>query len=354
VALEDVLREALLDEPCAIGFSGGRDSSALLALAVRVARREGLPLPVPVTKVYPDDPATDERDWQELVIRWVGVDHWERHEFRDELDLLAPAATASLRRHGLLWPASAHNREPTIAVARGGSYVDGEGGDEILGGFRTAPLVQVLRRVRPLDRRARREILYELAPRVARRPVAERRAGAWFNRPWVRPDVADWYRENSVRDELSIPLSYSASLRQLVRRRAAHVAMTNLDAIGRSLGVRYVHPFLDPRFVQALATFGGRLGFSTRTETMRTLFADLLPDEVNARVSKAYFNNAFVNDHSREFMRSWDGSGLDTDLVDVERLRQIWAEDWVPSGTFQLLHAAWLAAHGEDEAAGAP
>jgi hypothetical protein len=72
--LERLLLEALLEPPCIIGFSGGRDSSALLAVAVQVARREGLDLPVPVTKTYPDVPATDETDWQELVIRWLGVD----------------------------------------------------------------------------------------------------------------------------------------------------------------------------------------------------------------------------------------------------------------------------------------
>jgi hypothetical protein len=122
--------------------------------------------------------------------------------------------------------------------------------------------------------------------------------------------------------------------------------MTNLDAIGRSLGVRYVHPFFDPTFIEALARFGGRLGFTSRTETMRALFHDLLPDEVNARESKAYFNNAFIHGYSREFIGNWDGSGLDEHLVDADELRRLWDQDWVHSGTFQLLQAAWLAAQG--------
>jgi asparagine synthetase B (glutamine-hydrolysing) len=345
-ALENVLRDALQHDPCVIGFSGGRDSSALLAVAVRVARREGLPLPVPVTKRYPAEPTTDERTWQELVIRWLDLDDWVQHDYHDELDLLGPSASESLLRHGLLWPGSAHNRAPTLAVAEGGAYVDGEGGDEILGTFRITPLAQVLRRERPLDRRARREVGYAIAPRLARSRIAVRRIRAWNDRTWLRHDVVDWYLQTALADELAVAGTYAAGLRQLARRRAAYVALTNLDAIGRSLGVRYVHPFFDPSFVESLARFGGRLGFTSRTATMRALFHDLLPDQVNARESKAYFNNAFIHGHSREFIRNWDGSGLDDQLVDPDELRRVWEEDWVHSGTFQLLQAAWLAAQG--------
>ena len=341
--LERVLLGALRESPCIIGFSGGRDSSALLAVAMRVARREGLDPPIPVTKFYPNDPSTDEREWQEMVVRWLGVDDWVRHEYRDELDILGPAATESLRQHGLLWPATAHNRGPTITVATGGCYVDGEGGDEILGEFRVTPLTQVLARVRPLDRRTRRALIYALAPARARRKVAARRVERSNDRTWLRPQVADWYVASSVEDELAASLAYPKAVRQTANRRAAHVAMRNLDAIGRSLGVKYVHPFFEPEFVAALGTFGGRLGLVGRTATMRALFSDLLPDEVNARESKAYFNNAFVHGYSREFLDQWDGTGLDTDLIDVEALREAWNQPWIHGGTFQLMQAAWLA-----------
>ena len=341
--LERLLLEALLEPPCIIGFSGGRDSSALLAVAVQVARREGLDPPIPVTKTYPDVPATDESAWQELVIRWLGVDDWVRHEYHDELDLLGPAATASLRQHGLLWPGSAHNRGPTLEVARGGCYVDGEGGDEILGEFRITPVKQVISRSRPLDRRARRDALYALAPARFRRGVATRQVERWNNRPWLRPQVADWYAATSVEDILGAALPYPTAVRQTASRRAGRVALANLDAVGRSLGVRYVHPFFAPDFVRALGDFGGRLGFVSRTATMRALFTDLLPDAVNARDGKVYFNNAFIHGHSRAFLEQWDGTGLDTDLVDVEALRQVWRQPTIHSGTFQLMQAAWLA-----------
>ena len=345
-ALERVLLRALLERPCIIGFSGGRDSSALLAVAMRVARREGLDPPVPFTKVYPDVPATDESAWQELVVRWLGVEEWVRHEYRDELDLLGPTATASLRRHGLLWPGTAHNRGPTLAIASGGCYVDGQGGDEILGEFRIAPVTQVLTRARPFDRRARRDSVAALAPSWLRRGVVERQVERSYNRPWLRPDAAAWYRETSVADVLAASLRYPRALHQTANRRAGWVALSNLDAVGRSLGVSYIHPFFDPDFVRALGAFGGTLGFADRTAAMRALFSGLLPDEVNAREGKVYFNNAFIHGHSRAFLESWDGTGLDTDLIDVDALREVWNEPVIHGGTFQLMQAAWLATQG--------
>src|SRR4051794_22650674 len=65
-ALERGLLRALRRPPCVVSFSGGRDSSAVLALAVDVARRHGLPEPVPVAMRFAGAPAADERRWQEL------------------------------------------------------------------------------------------------------------------------------------------------------------------------------------------------------------------------------------------------------------------------------------------------
>src|SRR5947209_20309061 len=69
-ALEALIRPALMSPPCVVGFSGGRDSSALLACALDLARREGLPEPIPITLDF-GTPRTDEREWQELVVAHV-------------------------------------------------------------------------------------------------------------------------------------------------------------------------------------------------------------------------------------------------------------------------------------------
>ena len=141
-ALELVVLEALQRPPCGVAFSGGRDSSAVLAVAVHVARREGLAEPIPITKVFPDVPTTEEQSWQERVIDHLGLDDWQRVVIHDELDLLGPLATANLVDHGVVWPPTIHGDRPVVDRVRGGSLIDGEGGDEVLGvtAHRIAPI----------------------------------------------------------------------------------------------------------------------------------------------------------------------------------------------------------------------
>ncbi|HZC13844.1 MAG TPA: hypothetical protein VE270_07480, partial [Thermoleophilaceae bacterium] len=66
-AFEDVVRGALQRPLCVVSFSGGRDSSAVLALAMHVARCDGLPLPIPLTMRFPRYARTNEDEWRELV-----------------------------------------------------------------------------------------------------------------------------------------------------------------------------------------------------------------------------------------------------------------------------------------------
>src|SRR4051794_24216047 len=73
-ALEAAMRPALQRPPCFVAFSGGRDSSAMLAVADRLAGREGLARPVPLTARFPEAPDTDESDWQERAIAALGVE----------------------------------------------------------------------------------------------------------------------------------------------------------------------------------------------------------------------------------------------------------------------------------------
>jgi predicted phosphoadenosine phosphosulfate sulfurtransferase len=50
--LEELILPVLQRPRCVIGFSGGRDSSSLLALGTHLARREDLPMPVAFTFRY--------------------------------------------------------------------------------------------------------------------------------------------------------------------------------------------------------------------------------------------------------------------------------------------------------------
>jgi asparagine synthase (glutamine-hydrolysing) len=77
-AFEAALLPALRRAPCLVSFSGGRDSSAVLAVAAHVARREGLPLPIPATIHFPHAGGTQETEWQEQVIGHLGLEDWHR------------------------------------------------------------------------------------------------------------------------------------------------------------------------------------------------------------------------------------------------------------------------------------
>src|SRR5690349_8413329 len=131
-ALEAVVLDALLRPSRVVSFSGGRDSSAVLALASRVARREGLAPPVASTLRFSRAPLADEREWQERVVAHVRPDDWLVREIDDELDCIGPVARPVLRRHGVLWPPNAHLVALHGSAAAGGTVLTGAGGDQLL------------------------------------------------------------------------------------------------------------------------------------------------------------------------------------------------------------------------------
>jgi asparagine synthase (glutamine-hydrolysing) len=79
---------------------------------------------------------------------------------------------------------------------------------------------------------------------------------------------------------------------------------------------------------------------------MHALFSDVLPRAVLGRTTKASFNHAHAGEATREFARTWDGTGVDEDLVDPEQLRSVWLSDEPTMATGVLLHSAWLAGAG--------
>ena len=127
--LEYVVARALPRPPCLVSFSGGHDSSLVLAAAARAARRERLPLPVPVTWRVTDAPRAEESRWQEAVLAALRLPDWIRLEAGDDLDFVGPVAAGVLRRHGLLHPANAYLHAPLIERAARGTLLTGVGGD---------------------------------------------------------------------------------------------------------------------------------------------------------------------------------------------------------------------------------
>jgi asparagine synthase (glutamine-hydrolysing) len=75
---------------------------------------------------------------------------------------------------------------------------------------------------------------------------------------------------------------------------------------------------------------------------MRVLFADLLPEALLTRRSKAHFDEAFVSEYSRDFGSGWTGAGVDSALVDAERLAAEWRSERPDARSLLLMQAAWL------------
>ena len=68
-ALEEAILPALQRPPCLVSFSGGRDSSGVLAAAVRAARRDRLAPPVPVTLRVSNAPMAEASVWRHQPVR---------------------------------------------------------------------------------------------------------------------------------------------------------------------------------------------------------------------------------------------------------------------------------------------
>jgi asparagine synthetase B (glutamine-hydrolysing) len=346
-ALEQAILPAVARSPCLVSFSGGRDSSAVLAVATRLARREGLPDPIPATTLFPAGSDADEVGWQERVIRHLGLSDWIRLEFDDELDLVGPVARRVLHRHGLCSPVNIHMHAPLIEAAAGGSLLTGVGGDETLDRGPRA-LAVLAGHVRPTPRDVFR-IGFALAPRRVRRAVMASRGGPTF--AWLKPEPTQKLAAAWVLHLDRFPLRWDARLKEWWTSRYLRLYMRSKAAIAADADVNAVHPFADGLFVSTLASEVGMRGFSGRTQAMRAFFGDLLPDDVTARSTKATFDEVLWSRHSQAFsarlLREGLGPALErldiADLVDTAALATKWLSPETPSDTFALLQACWVA-----------
>ncbi|HWF15972.1 MAG TPA: asparagine synthase-related protein [Acidimicrobiales bacterium] len=342
--LERVVGRFLERTPCVVSFSGGRDSSAVLAVATHVARRDGLALPIPFTFRFPGKALTEESDWQEHVITHLGLEEWPRVDLHDELDLLGDVARRCLTDFGLLWPANAYLHVPVFEAAAGGTVLTGLDGDGLFGDWRFSHAQSVLyRRVAPRPRDLIR-VGFALAPAPLRRATYRRRGV--FVPGWLSLAAGAEYADAVLDRASGEPRQWDRRVVWHAGARALHLAQRNLEVIGARDDVQVGNPLLHPEFLAALAHEGGAAGFGDRTQAMRHLVGDLLPNETVERESKAAFGDAVWLDQARAFIDSWDGCGLDAELVDPERLRSAWRAEYPVFHSWTMLHEAWLASHG--------
>src|SRR5699024_8089576 len=299
-ALDRVATESVTGGPCYVLFSGGRDSSLLLALATRAARDNGVPDPIPVTAVYPGHAKADESRWQKLVPEHLGITERIVLSVTDERTTPGELATMHLRRRGLVWPEAVHTQPLFFAQLDPGTVLTGEGGDLFLEGRRITPLYLVRR-----DRRLPSVGLLRAAagalaaPAVALR--AARRSFVGDNAmPWFRPAAHDLLAAEEVL--IRGPLPWDDATWALHHLRANRLALDNADVSAAEYGHRLRHPIAELSVVAALAREGGTWGFRGRTNLFRRLGADLLPDEVLARRSKASFNASRWGEREEAFV----------------------------------------------------
>lgn len=339
-ALDNAIRPALEHSPCLISFSGGRDSSAVLAAAVALARREGLALPIPATIVLPAAAATDEARWQEQVIRRLDLPDWQRFVFDDELGLLGPYAQRTLTAHGLLWPANIHFHLPLLEAARGGALLTGIGGDELFVASRRMRAEAVWTgAVRPVPRDVLR-IGLALAPHALRRAATARRVDPQI--PWLVDEAQAMVRARIIDDAAAEPVRLASRMAWWHAMRYLRVGVDSLERIGRGVRVDVINPLLASPFWAAAVTAAAPAGFSSRTDGMRRLFGDLLPDGVIERTSKADFTDAFWTDRERAFASRWSGGGLPERWVNRDALVAHWRADSPTVASSLLLQSAWL------------
>jgi len=337
--LEDHLLAALRQSPCLVTFSGGRDSSTLLALSLDLARRHGLAEPVPVTHRFPDTPESDETDWQEMVVAHLSPPDWIRLEWTDELDLVGPYGGAVVRRHGQVMPFNAHFMAPMLERAAGGTLITGIGGDELFGPVDRRVLAGLLFGRRRPRRRELRTLAGELAPAGLRhRRAVERHPFHAFG--WVRPEVRRLLAGEFART-YSMPLRWDRSIAHMWSTRYVQCSRATLTALSADYSARLAAPFFDPVVLAGVAGAAGARGLDKRESSLPALVGHLLPAELMRRSTKASFDPAFFGRHSRAFAESWDGTGVDPALVDPDALAQEWRSPRPNANTFSLLQQAW-------------
>lgn len=342
-ALEQVVLEGLHRPPCVVSFSGGRDSSLVLAVATAVARRHGLPNPVPMTLRFPAA-ESDESAWQEQIVRHLGLTDWERITLTDELDAVGPIASDVLRRHGVLWPFNVHFHVPILRRATGGTVLTGIGGDEILLPSRWLRVNQVVaRRVRPAAKDvARLAIAY--GPRALRAAHARRSIEVPLR--WLTSAARRALRDGIARDVADEPIGWDRWLEHSWwPSRSRVVGARSLTTLAHDAAVTVVNPLEDRQFLRSLGHALGRLGYPGRDAAMDALAADLLPRDVLHRRSKATFDGAFWTDHARA-AAAWDGGGFNPAVVDAAALRAEWSLPRPDLHSMLLLQALQVARVG--------
>lgn len=327
-AATDAIRPALRRPPCLVSFSGGMDSSFVLAVAADVARVEGLPPPVPIVLRFTDAPRADETARQVAVL-----DALRRHgavadpvvqTVVDELDFVGPVAQRMLDLIGPQVPANMYTHLPLLEAATGGTLLTGFGGDQLIGGHGRR-------------RRARMRALAALpvALESTLRPPADL--------PWLRPDARRRCQELSTARRRWRLLPPRQRLAREAGSRFTTLALDGLNRLADRCDARIGHPLFDPTFLARLGDLLDVLPPTRRTPLYRLLAGDRLPAVVTEPHPKAVLSEVFQRAGTAAAIESFDPSRLPADvreLIDIDRLLDVWRTRGPVVSNALLLHVA--------------
>jgi asparagine synthase (glutamine-hydrolysing) len=257
------------------------------------------------------------------------------------MDCLGPFSAAMLRCHGVLYPSNTFLHLPLLDAARGGTLLTGFGGDEVFALWRWSYHADLLARRRRPTLRDPVRFAHAVLPATLRRR-RERRRWRWSeDLPWLRPEVARAVTELAFAARADQPRSWSRWLEWLRHRRTLCAARWSLSLLAGDADALLLDPLLDAKFLAAVASAGGRLGLGDRTAALRAIFGKLLPEYVLSRTTKSNYHEAFWGRRSREFVASWDGSGVDGELVYPAALKREWLKPNPHRASAMLLQLAW-------------
>ena len=344
--VDEILEPALAEPPCLVAFSGGRESSWLLAAAVAAARRRGHPDPIPATIRYADTSARQAAH-QERVVTYLELRDWERVEIEDELDIVGPYARRAVERAGVLFPATAYAMLPLLDRAHGGWLLSGGGLTDFFLYWRWARLADVLTgRRRPRRRDLREAALASIPPR-GRALLLGRRLSE--PAPWLRRDAMLEVQAH-LRDRLArVPVGFAAAIARQSSHRCNEAMRSSFDALAATVDARMLMPFREDRYLGALASVGGRRGLGDRAELLARLAGHLLPARLLRGSDAEDRGRPFVGEAARAFVATWSGGGVDDEIVDTDALREAWVTGPFPWGSLNLLQLAFAHATAASE-----